>query len=280
MQELLLAIRSVRHGRTNLLFLSLLATVQFVLALTDASFYLFFSPSVPTLLYALGRVLGDRLGERALLTAAVFFSLCLLALWWYLALGTRRHIRTLTAGAVYYATDTALLAAFSLATGYGVGMADALLHLLALLFLIPSARAAGRLARAEREGLDAAAVCALLLSITPPPEGLAPGTPLADDSPDGEDSIPLRPEVSRRRTLFDRTLLGLTIRVSRSFGLTELSVNGMVYAEQRGIRELAYTLTATVEGHRVTFRLYPSAFYARMILLVDGHLAGDKRRRF
>ena len=180
------------------------------------------------------------------------------------------------AATLYYAVDTAVLVVFSVLYDYPVGKIDILFHCMALISLLLACRAGRTIDAAPSPTPEL--LEEMLLNMSPPPEGLPVGTEVGDAPADEEDSRPLRPAVPRRRCFFDTTVLGLRIRVLRSRGLTELCVGDEVYAEVHGVFELAYSLTATVEGHRVTVRLSPGRFYGRMILVVDGRLVAELRR--
>ncbi len=276
MQESILALRRYRRGLFDLLFLALFSIVSFILTLANSSFYLIFSPFLPTASYLFGKILAELSGLRLLLTAGIFTSLCLLAAWVGLRLLAAKRLRLMTVAAAFYAVDTAALLAFSVWQNFGIGRLDAFLHLFPLLSLIAAARAGNRLLKMPEP--TARELGEMLLCAVPPPEGLPLATELGDLPPDDEDSLPLRPATPRKRCFFDREIFDLHILVTRARGLTELTVNGKVYAEVRGIRELTYSLSATVNGHRVTVRLLPGTLYARMLLLVDGRLAGEIRR--
>ncbi len=278
MQRLMIAMRRYGRGLADVSILALFGAVNLIMALCDVSFYLVFSPFLPTAAYLYGAALATALGEQTLLTAGIFFSLVTVAVWVYLRVrATRRHGAMWWIAALY-AADTAVLAVFSFTNGFGIGRVDVFFHLLALLPLLAAAHAGGVIAKTPEPLPEL--IGEMLLTVAPPPEGLPLGTEVGDAPPDGEDTAPLRAAVPRRRKFFEVYLFGLTILVTRSRGLTELSVNGQVYAEMQGVLELAYSLTATVEGHRVTVRLAPGRLYGRMLLLVDGRLAGEIRRYF
>ena len=276
MQDMLLDLRRFQRGATDLTLISLFGILNFICAVGGTSFYMLFAPCLPTLFFYGGRWLSETFGMPWLLTAGIFLSLCMLALWALLRIRVRGRYRVMLAATLLYAADTVCLVVFSLSTGFVTGLADAFLH---LLFLIPLFRAvlAGR--RIERmPALTPELLEATLRPLVLPPEGTPLGTPIGDAPPDEADTPPLRPEVRRKRYFFKKQIFGLTVHVARARGVTELCVNGQVYAEIRGIVEFAYSLSATVEGHRITVRLSPGGMYGRMILLVDGRLAAECRR--
>lgn len=276
MQELILATRRYRRGLSWLSLITLFGAINFVLALTETPFYLIFSPFLPTLAYLLGSALAKALGESLLLTVGLFITFCLLLLWAVLRYGAGKGLRPLRIAIGYYTLDTVVLAAFSIGFDYTVGLVDILFHLLALVWLLSAARA-GRLLKDTPVPTEEV-LADMLGNLNPPPEGLALGTEIGDLAPDREDTASLRAAEKRGRVLLGSDVFDLGIRVVRSYALTELVVRGRVYAERRGTLELVYSLTATVEGHRITVRLSPGRFFGRMILLVDGRLAADIRR--
>ena len=278
MQKLMIAMRRYGRGLADATVLALFGAVNLILALCDASFYLVFSPFLPTASYLLGAALAELLGSRTLLTAGIFFAFVTVAVWVFLRVRAARYHSAMWWITALYAVDTAVLALFSFGLDYGIGRVDVFFHLLALFALFSAARAGGVIAKMPEPVPEL--LGEMLLTVAPPPEGLPLGTEVGDAPPDETDTRPLRAAVPRRKTFFRVHLFGLAILVTRSRGLTELSVNGQVYAEMEGLLELAYSLTATVEGHRVTVRLTPGRLYGRMILLVDGRLAGEIRRYF
>ena len=278
MQELLIALRRYRRGLSHLLFLALFAAANCIPALASSDFYIFFSPFLPRFFIEVSRGFASALGLRTILTAGIFVSLCLLFLWFYLRLLPRRSSRAFRAATLYYAADTAVLLFFSLSFSYPVGLLDSALHLLPLLSLFLASRAERVMESFGKRGVTLSEEMLAVLVL--PPEGLSPGYYLGDAIPDDGDTPPLRPASSRGRCLASVRLFDMDICVRRAFGVTELVVDGEVLAEQRGLLELAYSLTATKQAHRITLRFAAGRLYGRVLLLVDGRLAADVRRYF
>ncbi len=278
MQRLLIEMRRQRRGLVDLFVIALFGAVNFILTLSDSSFTLILSPFFTTFVYSFLAALSRRLGETAVLTVGIFLGLCLSALWFFLWYYGRESRRVLLFATVLYGGDTLLLFLFSLRYSYGIGLADTLFHLYFLYTLLRAALAARRLEKSTPPKLDE--IEAMLGALMEDPEAAEIGDSVGDAPADATDTPPLREAVPRRRTLILTERCGLHIAVTRSYGLTELSVNGKVYAEQRGVFELAYTLTATVGGHRITVRFYPGNVRATMTLLLDGVLIERIHRRF
>ncbi len=276
MQRLILDMRRHRRGITDLFVLALFGAVGLILAFSKSSFYLVLAPFAPRIVYEIFFVIAGDVGETVLLTVGIFLALCLSALWFFLWYGARRSRRVLALAAAAYALDTVILASFSFRTSYAYGMADSMFHLLALFSLLRAYTAARRIEAAPVPAVHE--ITSVLESLAPLPPDLAAGDAIGDAPPDETDTSPLRDAVPRRRRFFDLTHKGLAILVTRAFGRTELTVNGKVYAEAEGVVELAYTLTATVSGHRITVRFHPGSFSAVMLLIVDGRLVAKLRR--
>lgn len=278
MQKMLIEMRRYRRALADLFVIALFGAVNLVLTLSDSSFTLILSPFSTTFVFSVLSALASRLGRTTLLTVGIFLALCLSAVWFFLWYYSRRSRRALIAAATLYTADTLLLAWFSLRYSYGIGLADTLLHLVFLYTLIRGVMAFGHLEKNAPPRLDE--IESMLATLMEDPESPALGDAVGDAPADTEDTPPLREAVPRRRTLIRAEREGLAITVTRSYGLTELSVNGRVYAEVRGVFELAYTLTATVGGHRITVRFYPGNVRATMTLLFDGVLIERIHRRY
>ena len=276
MQRLILDMRRHRRGLGDLFALSLFGAVALILTFSKSGFYLVLAPFFPRLVYEVFFAVAGEVGETVLLTVGIFLALCLTALWFFLWYGARRSHRILAVAAALYALDTVILAGFSFRTSYAYGMADTVFHLLALSSLFRAYHAARRIEAAPVPAVEE--ITSMLASLAPLPADLAVGDSVGDAPPDEVDTLPLRDAVPRRRRFFDLTCEGMSILVVRSYGLTELIVDGRVYAEVRGVVELAYTLTATVGGHRITVRFCPGGFSASMLLTVDGRLVAKLRR--
>lgn len=271
-----MAMRRYRRGVSFLSMFALFGAANLVFSLTDTAFYLIFSPFLPSAVYELGAAFSVKVGATLPLTVGIFLSLITVALWVILRIFSVKSPVAMGIAVAYYAVDTVALSAFSLAFNYSVGLVDIGFHVLALILLIMAAHAASVLRRSPAPSEEV--IGEMIESLAVPPEGLPLGTEIGDRPPDAEDTVPLRAAEARGRVLLGSDVFGLSVRAVRSYGLTELVVRDQVYAERRGVAELVYSLTATVDGHRITLRFSPGRFYGRMILLVDGRLAADIRR--
>ena len=278
MQRFLLEMRHYRRGIGDLSLIALFGVVSLVLTLTDSTFTLILAPFLPTLAISLADVLSARLGIVSIMTVGIFFSLCVTAAWFFLCYYAKRHSAVMIAATALYAADLLVLFVFSVTSSYAFGMTDSALRLFLLLPMIRASVAAVRIGRMPPP--DPTELERMMQNLVPVPNDARIGDSVGDLPPEESDSLPLRDAVPRRRTFFDARLFDMHITVVRSRGLTELCVDGKVYAEAVGVVELFYVLSATVSGHRITARFVPGSFSATMILTVDGYLLGRLRRFF
>ena len=68
-----------------------------------------------------------------------------------------------------------------------------------------------------------------------------------------QDNAPLRISENKGRVIMSAEYNGMNVEVRRSKGLTELIVNGKVYAEKKGVIETEYTICARVSGVQFLF---------------------------
>ena len=88
---------------------------------------------------------------------------------------------------------------------------------------------------------------------------------------------PIRPPSPNGRIIFSQPYGNWEIVVQRAFSTTELIVNGIVFAEKKGIVETSYTLDAYVENTYIKVTMDLSG---QMELYVNGDLLASTRRFF
>ena len=86
-----------------------------------------------------------------------------------------------------------------------------------------------------------------------------------------------QPAEGKHRTLLTAAYGSHEIEVRRSYGLTELIVDGRVYGRQEGVVETGYTIRARVSGHDVETEFTPTG---KQLLRVDGQVIARKQRLF
>ncbi len=263
-----------RRATADLGFVAVLAIVNLVISLSGGAMYFFFAAFSPTATFLYGKSIGIATGETLFITAGIFLSFCLCALYVYLWYKAKKNYGALAVAAALYGLDTLLIFAFSL-LGYGtLGFIDTAAHLFIIYNLCRGFLGGRALSRITR--LDKTEVEALFRRLLENSEG---ETFFAEENgeentPPLPESQPLRPAKARKHCFFDTVYEGMHIAAYRSFGRTELVINGYVYDEIRGIVEVAYRLEAVVFGHRVTLVMEPGMTSADMVLSVDGKEIG------
>ncbi len=267
-----------RRATVDLGFVAVLAVVNLIISLSGGAIYFFFAAFSPTAAFLYGKSIGTVTGNTLFITAGIFLSFCLCALYVYLWYKAKKSYLSLAAASVLYGLDTVLIFVFSL-LGYGtLGFIDTAAHLF-ITYNLCQGFLGGR-ALSKITMLDKSQVEALFRRLLESSEG---ETPLTEEN--GEEngnplpeSRPLRPAKARKRCFFDTFYEGMHILAYRSFGCTELVINGFVYDEIRGVVEFAYRLEAVVSGHRITLAMEPGAASADMVLYADGKEIGRMTR--
>lgn len=113
---------------------------------------------------------------------------------------------------------------------------------------------------------------------TPYPDGAAGNSfqnHLNDSEYEPQDSAPLRISENKGRVIMSAEYNGMNVEVRRSKGLTELIVNGKVYAEKKGVIETEYTICARVSGVEFSTTM---TMQSVMFLFADGKQIAKKIR--
>ena len=84
------------------------------------------------------------------------------------------------------------------------------------------------------------------------------------------------PQEERKYRVIVETMYGSrTVQVRRSYGLTELVIDGRLYGKREGVAEMPYRLTARVDGHEIATALQPNNVQT---IEVDGRIVAKKFR--
>ena len=162
--------------------------------------------------------------------------------------------------------DTAALVAGLVTAFEASSILDVVFHGLLLWYLAMGVRR-GREAMEEPEGQRET------------PEPLPQNTEFYDASMGERPNSPSmgQPAEGKHRTLLTAAYGSHEIEVRRSYGLTELIVDGRVYGRQEGVVETGYTIRARVSGHDVETEFTPTG---KQLLRVDGQVIARKQRLF
>lgn len=266
-------------ARGNLIFMVILSAVNVALALTGSNTSFLFSDYGSYIMALLGRIYCDVLeGGSAYLV--VFGAIAAVMLVPYLLcwIFSKKRRGWLIAALVLFAADTVWLLIDTVSSFYVGILLNLVFHVWVLIYLYlgvkngapaETERSADPWDRAPEEHFYDASM----------------GTPAALDSGaevirSGDaalpDSRPLgRPvEAKRPKILLSAPWGHHRIEVRRTYGLTELIVDGLVYGQQQGVIETGYTISAVVDGHTVATSLVGM----KQNITVDGALLAEKVR--
>jgi len=241
----------------NLLLVVIFSTVNIVMALLDASFYFPFSATFPMALLGVGAAMAAGSGAGLFYIIGIMAALFAVAVYLICYIFSRRHRGWIIAALVLFSLDTVFmlwLLAFSFEPSM---LIDVAFHAWVLICLVNALRA-----RIEFDKLPAA----------------APETATDNESyPVPEQTPAVRPQSAKGKVLLKQNFNDLEIIVKRAFGVTELIVNGMVYAEQKGLVEPNYTLESRFGSADIKFVNEVGAV-GIIKLYVNGNLLAEKKR--
>lgn len=262
MDHLSLPVRRYRGARNSLLLMMIMTVINTVLAAVGSYTYFVFSDYLSYYLALFGRVYFEELGEPLYLiigcVAAAIVLLPYLLCWIF----SKKRRGWLIAALVLFIIDTLLLVSDAIAYMDVSYILDIAFHIWLIVELIIGIRA-GKAAIAE---------------MTAPP--VAEDTEFHDAStgeqPDTK-CLGAPQEERKHRVLVEAQYGGRTIEVRRSYGLTELVIDGRLYGTWEGVAEHSYDIVARVDGHEIATRFLPTG---KQTIEVDGEVIAKKQRLF
>jgi len=301
-------------SRNNLLVVIAFTFVNIVLAITNTDLYFLFSAGIPMYLLYLGSeyslISGD-ISFSAFGVIAAFASVSIYGVFWYIS---KNYKGWIIAALVYYSLD-ALLSIRYIASIFGGFTFSLMIELLFITWMMYY-RVTGTMAWYK-------------LRTMPPDEDDEQGEQIIDGIEQDEDnqpsiavkqnkvdigstiidhktipvsnmppSVAIRPPSKKGKVIIKQNYNNMEIVVKRAFGVTELIVDGMVYAERTGLNEGAtYILEANVNNtvinatteimtmkevtaKKVTEKDKIKDFLPIVYLYVNGNLIAEKVRYF
>ncbi len=259
------AMRRYQSARSNLLLVLIFGAVNMVLASMGSYTYFVFSDYAAYLLALIGRELYELSGNIVYLLiclgGAVLALLPILLSWIF----SKKHRGWLIVALVVLLIDTGLVVYDALSGEMIDFLVDILFHIWLVVSMILGI-SSGKQAMAEQE------------------EPYAPAPRSVEEVEFHDASVVVQPntpalgmpqEERKFRVLLSTQHGGDTIEVRRSYGLTELVVNGKLYAQREGVMEGAYTLSARVSGKLIEAKQLPGGL---LTIEVDGVLVDEKLR--
>ena len=226
---------------SNLLLVVVFTAANLLLIVTDSNLYLLFSAIAPPFIFGIGRGMADELRSDVFLVIGLVIAFIIVGLYFLCWLLAKRRRVFMVVALVFFVIDSLMLAFLILSAGFEMSyVMDIAFHGWILVYLTSGAMAWAKLRGVSTEDY--------LAAIGQNPNGVTQ----QDDNEEGSlASMPLRADDKKGRILVAGSYEGLQISMKRTRGLTELIVDGNVYAEIKGILEPDYALTAHVQGIKI-----------------------------
>jgi len=257
-----LAERRYRTARSSLLGMMLFTVINTVLAATGSGTYFVFSDYLAYYCALFGRFFYDDSGEMLYLIIGCVLAAVILLPYLLSWIFSKKRSGWLIVALVLFIIDTLFVlwdAVSFLDIAY---LLDVGFHIWLVVELVQGIRS-GKQAIAE---MNAPTV--------------VEDTEFFDASTGSEPNTGAlgQPQEERKYRLIVEAVYGSrTIQVRRSYGLTELVIDGQLYGKWEGLVEKSYEITARVDGHEIATRFLPTG---RQTIEVDGEVIAKKQRLF
>jgi len=247
--------KTLENSRKNLLLVIVFSLINVLLSLFNSTVTFLFSASFPWYVLEFGKTLAQEFDSSLLVTIAAIISFVAISLYGICYLLAKKHRIFILFALILFSLDTLFLL-WTITLGFDASvLIDIAFHAWVMYYLIADTKAWLDLKKAPSDDEEIAEE--------------------NDQAESGSNTEALRPESMKGRVILAQIVGSLDIKVKRLFGVTELIVNGMVYAEKKGIIESAYTLEARVENVPIQATMDAAA---NMCLYVDGSLLEKKKR--
>ena len=256
-------------SRKNLLAVVIFTTINVLMVLFNAGLSFLFSAKVPEIIIQIGMVAYGISERGAILFAAAVISFAIIIIYFSCYVLSKKRRAFILVALIMFSVDFLFLI-WTLTLGFDAGiLIDFAFHVWVMYYFIIGTKAWADLKKmppeeemAENENREGQAEYEEYTEENDVPKALVNTVPLREQSPKG-------------KVVISQTYRDLEIVVKRSFGVTELIVNGMVFAEQKGVLEAAYVLDVCVENTSIKVTM---DYLANMELYVNGDLLARKKR--
>ena len=256
-----LAVRRYRAARSGLMAMILLTVFNTVMAAVgELDSYFVFSDYLAYYCAGFGRLYYEDSGMGAYLAAGCALAALILLPYLLCWIFSKKRRGWLIAALVMFSIDTLLVIMDAIGFMDISYLLDIGFHILLLVELVLGI-CVGKDALAEMHSPKAVA-----------------DTEFHDASIGGLPDTPAlgMPQEERKyRVVVEAQYGSRTIQMRRSYGLTELVIDGRLYAQRKGVSEMPYRLTARVDGHEIATALLPSNLQT---IEVDGAIIAKKFR--
>lgn len=266
MQEIVKLKKRINVAKSTILMVAVLTLINIAAIVFDAAYSFPFSAYVPQFVTAVFAGIAEEQGTDSILyigiAVAVLLSLVYVALWF----GAKKKNTFLIVALVFFAIDTAFFI-YSLFLYFDASyIIDIAFHAWVIFDLVLGISAYSQLKKIPEQEIQNA-------------EGYKEQYILqgADDTDFSmrTESTPIRLSENKGRVLISSNYNGLNIEVRRSKALTELVIDGKVYAERKGVIESEYELAAIVSGVEIKTAMTTQSV---MYLYADGVQIAKKFR--
>ena len=274
-------------ARGNLAAVIIFTCINIFLIISNSNLFFLFSASIPIFLLYQGAEFSAWTGSYSFALSGIvlaFAAVSSYAIFWLL---TRWHKGWILAALMFFTLDILLLLwlilAFPLPNSGGSVVIELAFRAWIMYYLIIGTRAWYQLK--QMPPADEPIYDDFGEPITPIAESQNRTIPVAQTPP----SSPIRHSPKKGRALVSQNYNNMDIVVKRTFGVTELVVDGMVYAEKTGVHEgKPYILEANVNNVIIHATAEIPSVKEQMktgtlpttYLYVNGNLVAEKKRYF
>ena len=256
-----LAARRYRTARGGLLGMMLLTVFNTVMAaIGEYETYFVFSDYLAYYCAVYGRVFYEQLGQMVYLVVGCVAAALILVPYLLCWIFSKKRRGWLIAALVLFSIDTLLVIWDAIGYMDISYLLDIGFHIWLLVELVLGIRA-GKAAIAEMNAPK----------MEPDAQFHDASTGETPDTP----ALGMPQEEKKYRVLVEAMYGSRTIQVRRSYGLTELVINGRLYGKWEGVKEVPYRLAAQVDGHEIATVLEPTGMQK---ITVDGEVIAKKLR--
>ena len=256
-----LAVRRYKTARGSLLLMILVSVINTVMTATgNYETYYVFCDYLAYYCAVYGRVFYEQSGEMMYLIlgcVAVAVILIPLLLCWIFS---KKRRGWLIAALVMVSLDTLLIVADAIGYRDLGSLVSIAFHIWIIVELVLAIRV-GKEAIAEMSGVKAVQDMQFHDAST----GELPDTT----------ALGMPQEERKYRVVVEAMYGSHTVQMRRSYGLTELVIDGRLYGKREGVTEMPYRLTARVDGHEIATALLPNNLQT---IEVDGEIIAKKFR--
>ena len=244
-------------SRGNLLFVIVFSVVNVILTLVNSGINFLFSASFPMFVVGLGQAFLDQSGDNAFLIISVIVAFLIIACYGICYLLSKKYKVFLSIALVLFSIDTLFLLWILSLEIDSSAIINIAFHIWVLYYLIIGVKAWSDLKKLPlNEEIE--------------------NDEMQEHAPSSiSQSNAIRPQSKKGRVILSQNYNDLEIVVKRVFGTTELVINGIVYAERKGLVETSYILEAYLNDTMIKATMDTSA---TMYLHVNGNLLSKKKR--